>query len=269
MLLAIGLALLVLVGLGLLLRRPMTDAMLFYPSRGQDRTPQDLGLAYETVWLRAPDGVCTQAWWIPGTPGAPVIVFFHGNAGTMADRLENAAMLRGLGPTVFLVEYRGYGDSEGRPSEAGLEADAREAVREARRRAGPEGKIVLFGRSLGGAVAAYAASVERVDGLVLESTFTSLRAIAGRAVAIPFAGRLAAYDFDTASLMPSIACPVLVIHGEDDRLVPVAMGRKLYDLATRAPWRHFHEVPEGDHNDTYTLGGRPYRDAWVLLLANV
>jgi fermentation-respiration switch protein FrsA (DUF1100 family) len=243
------------------LRRPLTNAMLFYPVRGQDRTPEDLGLPYEEVWIRASDGVRTQAWWIPGRPDAAVVLFFHGNAGTIADRLENAAMLRALGPTVVLAEYRGYGDSEGKPSERGFEADALAALAEVRQRA-PDRPVVVFGRSLGGAVATHVAATEAVDGLAVESAFTSLREVAGKALALPFAGALAAYDFDVAGKIGRVEAPVLVIHGEDDELVPVGMGRRLYERAGAAPWRRLHLVPDGDHNSTLSAGGPDYWQAW-------
>jgi hypothetical protein len=258
-----------LLGIGLFLfRRPLTDAMLFYPDHGQGRSPDDVGLAYESLWVEASDGVRTEAWWIPAGPDAPVILFFHGNAGTISDRLENAAELHGRGASVLLAEYRGYGNSGGKPSEQGFYRDARAALAVARERAG-DAPVVVFGRSLGGAVAIDVASRERVDGLVVESSFTSLGEMAKRAVSVPFASVLAAYDFDSVAKIGRVTVPVLVIHGEDDELVPMEMGRRLYEAARGAPWRRIHAVEGGDHDSTLAVGGEAYWEAWKAFLATV
>lgn len=255
----------VVVGLAFFFRRSITDAMLFYPVRHQARTPAALDLPYEDVWLTAADGVRTQAWWIPGWMDAPVVLFFHGNAGTMSDRLENAEFLRAFGLTVLLLEYRGYGDSEGRPSEKGLQLDARAALQEARRRAGAR-PILLFGRSLGGAVAIELAAAEEVDGLVVESSFTSLPDMSGRVLKIPGARFLTAYDFDSIHKIGKIEAPLLVIHGANDELVPVEMGRQLYEAGAAARWRSLHLVEAADHNSTFAYGGPGYRQAWRTFL---
>jgi len=250
-----------------MLRKALTNALLFYPERGQSRTPADLGMPFEEVWLRAPDGVRTQAWWIPGGGEAPVVVMFHGNAGTMADRLENARFLRGLGVSLLLCEYRGYGDSQGRPSERGLRLDAERGVLEARRRAG-SGCVVVFGRSLGGAVAIDVASrtSTRIDGLIVESTFTSLPDMARAITRIALAARVVAYRFDSASKIGRIAIPILLVHGDADELVPYRMGETLRDLARAAPRVFFHRVAGGDHNSTWIVGGAAYEQAWRELL---
>jgi fermentation-respiration switch protein FrsA (DUF1100 family) len=253
-----------------MLRKALTNALLFYPDRGQSRTPADLGMPFEEVWLRSPDGVRTQAWWIPGERGAPVVVMFHGNAGTMADRLENARLMRGFGVSLLLCEYRGYGDSQGKPSERGLRLDAERALVEARRRAG-SGCVVVFGRSLGGAVAIDVASrtSTAIDGLIAESTFTSLPDMARAATRISLASRVVAYRFDSASKIGRLAIPILIVHGDSDELVPFRMGERLRDLARAAPRVFFHRVPGGDHNSTWVLGGAGYERAWREFLAYV
>lgn len=247
------------------IRRSLTDKMLFFPSRGQWRKPSALGLPYEHIRLEATDGIHTQAWWIPGRHGEPIVVMFHGNAGTIADRLDNAKLLHDLGLTVMLPEYRGYGDSEGKPTEEGLYLDAHAAVVEARRRA-PEWPLIVFGRSLGGAVAIDVASKEPVDGLVAESTFTSLKRMAKKVVQIPFASLLAVYEFDSLRKIQDVDVPVLVIHGEQDEMIPFQMGEKLYAATEGAPWRRLHGVVGGDHNGTFSAGGEAYWNAWRVLL---
>ena len=249
------------------LRRRMTDVMLFYPERGQTRTPGDLGLTYEETHPLAQDGVHTEFWWMPAD--GPVVLFFHGNAGTMGDRLDIARQLHDLGAAVAFSEYRGYGNSEGRPNESGLYLDARAALVQARQLAGNR-PVIVAGRSLGGAVAIELAATEAVDGLVVESSFTSLADIAG-ATGIPFAGRLAAYDFDSRSKIAQVSAPILITHGDADELVPFAMGRELETTARHgaSPEVRFHAVSGGGHNDIILTGGNPYWQAWASFLAHV
>jgi len=247
-------------------RERITNAMLFYPDRGQWRSPSQMGMAYDAVELTARDGVKTQAWWIPAADGregagpAPVLLFFHGNAGTIADRLDNAVQLRRLGVTLLMAEYRGYGDSQGEPTEVGLYADADAALAEARRRAAGA-PVIVFGRSLGGAVAMDLASRQPVDGLITESTFTSLAEMAGK-TGIPFAESIAAYRFASIEKIGKVAAPVLIFHGDRDEMIPFEMGTRLRDAATSSRRVDFHLVMGGTHNDTWLRGGEPYWAAW-------
>ncbi len=167
------------------LLQSITDSFLFHPRKGQWRTPAALGIPFEDLRLTANDGVELQAWWLPGG-GDVAVVTFHGNGATIADLLDHNATLVQLGVSVLALEYRGYGDSGGRPSEEGLALDAATAFAEARRR---RPKLVAHGRSLGGAVAIRGASEAAVDGLIVESTFTTLREMAGKS-GIPLASHL-------------------------------------------------------------------------------
>lgn len=259
-------ALLLLLGL-FMFRRVLTDAMLFHPTRGQPRTPAAIGLPFEEVWLRAADGTRTQAWWIPGQGRPIVVVCFHGNAGVIADRLENARELHALGVSLLVAEYRGYGDSEGKPSEEGLYADAEAALGEARRRAAGA-RVIAFGRSLGGAVAIDLASRQPVDGLVVESTFTSLPAMAAQ-TGLPLASRLVAYRFDSLAKIPRVTAPLLIVHGDADELVPFSMGERLRDAARASRSVAFHRVAGGDHNSSWVTGGEPYWASWRKILDEV
>jgi fermentation-respiration switch protein FrsA (DUF1100 family) len=239
-----------------LLTRSITNSMLFHPSQGQSRNPGAVGLGFSTLTLAAEDGTAIEAWWIPYRGPAEdrgiTVVTFHGNAGTMADRLEHTRLLHDLGVSILTVEYRGYGNSEGSPSEDGLAMDARAGLAEARRR-GPANKVVIHGRSLGGAVATRLAATQPADGLIIESTFTSLADMAGRTT-IPLARRLVAYNFDSLSHIRSVTAPVLVVHGEQDELIPLSMGETLRDAAG-AEWL---AIPGGLHNDTWVVGGAVY-----------
>ncbi len=246
------------------LLRQVTNSFLFHPVRGQDRTPKDVGLAYLDLRLEADDGVATEAWWIPysGPAGSGLgvsVVTFHGNAGTMADRLEHTRLLHDRGVSVLCAEYRGYGDSEGSPDEEGLAADARAALDRLGEFAAPRGdRIVVHGRSLGGAVAIRLASDEPVDGLLVESTFTSLQEMASRS-GIPFASHLVAYRFDSLDRVGSVVAPVLIVHGEADELIPFSMGEQLRDRVASAGGKvDLLGVPGGTHNDTWVRAGDVY-----------
>ncbi|MCH7664843.1 MAG: alpha/beta hydrolase [Acidobacteria bacterium] len=247
--------------------RRFTDSVLFYPEQGQWRTPAALGLSFEEVWLDA-SGDRVQAWWVAGEATGAVIVMFHGNAGTIADRLENvAALVSRLGVSVFQVEYPGYGDSGGRPSEQSLYAAGEAGLREARRRAGDR-KLVVFGRSLGGAVAIDVATRHSVDGLIAESTFTSLPDMAASS-GIPLARYLVAYRFDCLAKIGQVGAPLLLLHGNRDEVVPYPMAARLFEAAARASRKSLHTVEGGAHNDTWVVGGEAYWKAWSEFLRSI
>ena len=248
----------------LVMLRTFTDSMLFYPERGQWRTPAALGLEYDEVWLDSGgDGI--QGWWIEGSVDGPVILMFHGNAGTIADRLENAElMIDHLEASVYLLEYPGYGDSQGRPSEESLFAAGEAALAEAVERAGSR-PLVLFGRSLGGAVAVHLAAGEpedgRIDALIVESSFTSLAEL-GRALGFPVAAPLLPYRFDSLGAMARVEVPTLILHGDRDEIVPFSMGERLFEATTGSRSKTFHRIAGAGHNDTVFIGGADYWRVW-------
>ena len=233
--------------------------LIFFPTRALAAAPADFGLAAEELSIVTPDGVTLHGWWIDG-PGERVLIWYHGNAGNVADRLHNARwFVDRLGISVVLVDYRGYGRSGGTPDEAGVYADGLAiydvvAAREVR----PE-DIVLFGRSLGGAVAIEVALHRPAGAVVLESVFRSLRALAREHYwFVP--GILVRTRMDNASKVGRVEAPVLVLHGDRDPIVPLAHGRHVFELAAR-PAR-FHAIAGAGHNDTYLVGGAPYAEAW-------
>jgi len=244
--------------------RSLTNAMLFYPTRGQDHTPAAVGLEYDELWITAEDGTRTQCWWMPyqGPPTRALgvtVLAFHGNAGTISHRLDFHRQLHDLGASVMAAEYRGYGDSEGRPSEEGLSMDAVAALAEARARAEAHGDaVIVHGRSLGGAVAIRLAADAQVDGLIAESTFTSLTEMAALS-GIPLARHLVAYNFESVMHIGEVDTPVMLVHGDADELIPFSMGERLRDRARQAGLDvDWFPVAGGTHNDTWHRAGPGY-----------
>ena len=237
--------------------------LVFFPARALVARPADFGLRAEELSIRTDDGVALHGWWIAG-PGRRVLIWYHGNAGNIADRLHNARwFVDQLGVAVVLVDYRGYGHSEGTPDEAGLYRDGLAIHDAVAARGVPAGDIVLFGRSLGGAVAIEVALRRPAAALVLESAFRSVPAMAR--VHYWFVPRAAIRtQMDNESKIGRVTVPILFLHGDRDRVVPLAHSRRLRELAAR-PAR-FHVVEGAGHNDTYLVGGAPYAEAWRAFL---
>ena len=231
--------------------------MIFFPWRTLDATPADWGLDYEEVTLHTDDRVALHGWYIPREDARLVVLFLHGNAGNISHRRESIEIFHRLGASVFIFDYRGYGQSGGSPSEAGLYRDAAAAWRYL---TGARGKhpadIVIFGRSLGGAVAAQLASEVTAGGVILESAFNSARDFAH--TVFPLLSRLVylRYNFNAARALARTRSPVLVLHSPDDEIMPFALGRRLYEAAPEP--KRFVTL-RGDHNTGF-LASRPQYD---------
>ena len=261
---AVVLAIFVVVGFSARQTKLLDRQFIFFPDKELVSTPGDFGLEYEEVFFSASDGVKLHGWFVPGEEET-TLVWFHGNAGNISHRLENLEMLhRRLGINVFIFDYRGYGRSEGRVTEKGTYLDAEAAIEYLRSRLGPEleENIVLFGRSLGCAVAVEMATRHKVRAVILESPFTSIQAMGQRAYPYLPVGlliRLIEARYDSLSKMRGIHSPVMMVHGDQDDLVPIELARELFD-ATNEPKR-FHTIKGAAHNDTYWVGGDAYFDA--------
>ncbi|MGH2774610.1 MAG: alpha/beta hydrolase [Actinomycetota bacterium] len=248
------LALLVLLGLlyaGLVFGE---SRFIYFPARGLTATPADARLDFVDVNFNAEDGVRLNGWWVPGQVNDATLLWFHGNAGNLSDRVALLKLLHDeLDVGVFMFDYRGYGRSEGKPSEAGLYADARAALEVTRRRAGVHrGEVVLFGQSLGAAVAVELANAHPVRGVVLESAFTSIPDMARHHYAFLPVGPFLKTSFDSEARISGIDAPLLMLHGADDDIVPLDMGQKLF-AAAKAP-KEFNAVEGAGHNDMYLQG---------------
>ncbi|MCC5793349.1 MAG: alpha/beta hydrolase [Chromatiales bacterium] len=235
------------------------------PGRALVATPDAVGLPWREVWLEAGDGVRLHAWHVPGQPGEVTMLFLHGNAGNISHRLDWLRILHGLGVNVLLLEYRGYGRSEGRPSEEGLALDARAAWDWLREEAGvPAGRIVLFGESLGAAVAARLASETAPGGLVLFSAFTSVPDVAALHYPYVPARRLARIQHATIDWLPRVASPVLLMHSPDDEIVPWEQAQRLLAVA---PEPRLFVQTRGDHNTGFLLSEALIREGIRAFLA--
>jgi uncharacterized protein len=235
------------------------ESMLFLPhipSREHMATPDEAGLRYEALRIPTADGEELDAWFIPAREERAVLLFFHGNAGNISHRLDSLRMFHGLGLSVLIVDYRGYGQSTGRPSEQGTYEDARTAWRHlVEERGVPAERIVLFGRSLGGAVATWLATQHRPAGLIVESTFRSVPDLAAELYWFLPVRQLARLEFPAEELMREVEAPVLVVHSREDEIIPFHHGEALHAAAARP--KPLLEL-RGGHNTGFLLSERVY-----------
>jgi uncharacterized protein len=237
----------------------MEPRLVFFPFPGEDANPGSLGLRYEQVALATPDGERLAAWQLePDEPRADVL-YFHGNGGNLSLWLPVYAALHRQGYRVFAIDYRGYGLSTGSPSEEGLYRDAEAAARHAHAGRTPGRPLVFWGRSLGGAAAASAARSLPPDGLILESAFPTKTAVIRRDPVLRLLNLFASYRFDTVELLRGFERPVLVLHGDRDRIIPFALGRELFERLGGP--KEFVAVEGADHNDFFDESHHAYWDA--------
>jgi fermentation-respiration switch protein FrsA (DUF1100 family) len=245
----------------------LQPSLVFYPEKELRATPADWGLAYEDVWLSAEDGVRLHGWFLPREGARRTLLFFHGNAGNIADRGDSLAIFHRLGLNVLIFDYRGYGRSEGKPDEAGLYRDAAAAWRYLTESRGFAAKdIVVFGRSLGGAVAAQLASRTAPGGLILESAFSSAKDMAQRM--LPGIAYLLykRYAFTTTDYLRQVRCPVLVLHSPQDEVIPYALGEAVFKAASQP--KTFMQL-WGDHNSGFLLSQPDYERALAGFIAGL
>ena len=236
---------------------PIEKRLIYYPERGFICTPDYVGIDYEDVWIQTDDGVRIHGWLTKLASPLATLLFFHGNAGNISHRVDNLRLLHGAGIRTLIIDYRGFGRSEGEISEQGLYLDALAAYKALCARPDvPEGSVAVFGRSLGGAVAVDLATKVGPAALIAESTFTSVRDMVAHIFPILPIGSLLRTKYDSLAKIGSIRAPVLFVHGTRDELVPFGLGQKLFEAAPEP--KAFHRVDGGGHNDTYVVGGTAY-----------
>lgn len=257
-----GLARVVLVGLllAVLLLRLFENRLLFFPDLfAEDVDPTRAGVPVEDVFFTTSDGARLHAWLATAEAGGatPTVLYFHGNAGNLSNRIENIGFLRRLPVNVLGVDYRGYGKSTGRPSEAGVYRDAEAAydylVKE--RGVAPE-RLFVLGQSLGTAVAVDLAAKRPVAGLILEAGFPSARRVAQEAVWIPGLGYLLRSKFDSERKLKGIRAPVLVAHCRQDPVIPFRLGEELFAAANQP--KDFVAYDGECHEPLYTADPEGY-----------
>ena len=225
--------------------------MAFFPWRGIQRTPQSVGLQFSEHRITTTDGETLHAWWLEHPAPRAQVVYWHGNGGNLSLWLDVIADLHRHGFSVLAVDYRGYGASSGRPSEKGIYRDADATIRYFAERLRKDVATIVWGRSLGSVVAAYAASKSPPDALVLESAFPDARSLfAGNPLLLALSF-LSTYRFPTSRHLTVYRGPLLVIHGDADRLIPFAGGRKVYDAAP-GDRKTFLALRGADHNEMYS-----------------
>jgi fermentation-respiration switch protein FrsA (DUF1100 family) len=236
--------------------RYFENSFIYFPPRFPEGfPPADLSpLHVEDVWLTTQDNVRLNAWYLPSPGSGKALLVFHGNAENIGHGLGQAIFYSRLGVNVLAVDYRGYGRSEGSPNETGVYRDADAAydylvqVRHVRPK-----NIIVFGHSLGGAVAIDLASRRECGGLIVQSSFTSVRDMARRTFRIPLFEYIPKSRFDSLAKIRQVQAPILIVHGTRDAIVPFSMGQRLF-TAAREP-KFFFPVEGAGHNDVMEIGG--------------
>lgn len=244
------------------------DRLVFLPHVGGRElvaSPADLGLHYQDIWLHTEDGERLHAWWVPHPHARAVLHFSHGNAGNISHRLDSLRIFHALGLSVLMYDYRGYGQSSGRPGEDGLYLDAEAAWRWLLDEQGlaPE-QIVLFGRSLGGAVAAELAARHNPAALIVESSFSSVPELAREIYWWLPVRQLTRLRFDTRASLARSRQPTLIIHSADDEIVPFTHAQALLDSAP--PASRLLQL-RGSHNLGFLDSGQVYAEGLADFLA--
>ncbi len=233
---------------------------VYFPIDDLDGSPDDFKLAYEDVYLETEDGLKLHSWFVPAKDARATVLICHGNAGNISHRLPLLRTFNRMGLNSLIFDYRGYGQSEGKPSEEGTYLDAKAAwTYLTEQRSIPPEQIVLFGRSLGGAVAAHQAIETTPGALIVDSTFTSLPDMAADIYwFLPGARLFCRYDYATADSVKQIKCPLLVMHSPDDEMIPFSHGRAVFEAAHEP--KQFLQT-RGSHNEDSLTVNSAHTDA--------
>lgn len=225
-------------------------SQVYHPTRDSEYTPDDVGRPAEDVWLKTPDGLRLHAWFFAADKSSPrarfVMLFCHGNGGNLTSRPGYYRAILETGINLLAFDYRGYGRSEGEPSEAGTYTDAATAHAWLRARGFAPEHILVWGESLGGGIASHVAASQPVGGLALQSTFTSISDIGAELFPWLPVRLISRIKYDTHSRLPQLKCPVVVLHSRADLTIRFHHGERNF-AAAREP-KAFVEL-QGDHND--------------------
>lgn len=243
----------------------LQSQMIYHPQKSIILTPEDVGLSYEDVTFETVDGIILHGWYIPNS-GNNTVLYFHGNAGNISGRLQTIQLLHNLGLNILIFDYRGYGKSEGRPSEQGTYNDAHAAwnylVSE---RDKQNDNIVIMGRSLGGAIASWLAVQKKPAAAILESTFTSAADLGSDLYPWLPVRTIIRYDYNTLANIQQIESPLFMAHSKDDEIIPYQHGKTLFEAANEP--KTFVEL-NGSHGSGFWETGEKYRTALQEFLNN-
>lgn len=237
-----------------------------FPGRKISATPESLGLVFENVEFYTADKIKLHGWYIPHDQARATLLFFHGNAGNISHRLDSIAIFHKLHLNVFIFDYRGYGQSEGKISEPGSYRDAEAAWHYLTRNRGiTEKQIIIFGRSLGGSIATWLASHHSPAALIVESGFSSVPAMAKRLYPFLPIDWLVHFNYDTKEYIRTVTTPVLIAHSPDDEIIPFDEGEIIFQSANKP--KQFFEL-QGGHNDGFIMTGNDYLTALDSFINN-
>lgn len=245
--------------LGMLMIPLIENKIVYHPYKYPEGNwhPESYSLQPEDCYFSTMDNIKLHGWFFRAESARATLLWCHGNAGNITHRLDNIKRLQPFSINIFIFDYRGYGRSEGEPSEDGIYQDALAAYEYLLSHPEVDPKnILLFGRSLGATVAVDLATKKPSRGIILESAFTSAKDVAkemNRWLPLHFVIRS---KFDSITKIKQIHSPMLFIHGNDDEIIPITLGKKLFEAANEPKW--FYEISGAGHNDTYVVGGSRY-----------
>ena len=235
--------------------------LLYFPDRTRPELTGLASIGVREVKLSTDDGLSLLSWYLPARAGRPVIAYFHGNGGHIGYRAERLLRFAREGYGVLMAEYRGYGGNPGTPTETGFYADGRAALAFLQHEGVAANRIVLYGESLGGGVAVELAAHHDIAALILEAPVTSVAEVAQSHYPFVPASRMVLDRFDLVARIGRIRAPILVLHGERDRVVPIRYGRALFDAAPEPKEGWF--APEAGHEDLARYGGLDVAVAFI------
>jgi hypothetical protein len=241
---------------------------LVYPAQTAPyHSVSELKLAnLQEVRLDTPDGARLVAWWMPAQPGKPTLLYFHGNAAPLLNRLPRIERFSAAGYGVFMPAYRGYSGSEGSPSEAALIDDAATAYDALRERGAGERDIVLYGESLGTGVAVQLAGRRKVAGIVLDAPYTSLTDVAQLAYPFVPVRPFMTERFDSRQHIGALNVPMLMMHGTEDQVIPMSLGQELFSVANEP--KRFVPIEGAAHSNIYEYGAFTHLDRFLKDLSD-
>jgi uncharacterized protein len=241
--------------------------LIYFPHKEIEATPDLISLEYEELTLTTSDGVELNAWWIPNPDTRATLIFFHGNAGNISHRLDSIDIFYKLGLSVLIIDYRGYGKSTGTPSEQGTYIDAETAWTYLTKEKNiSSDNIIIFGRSLGGAVAIWLAEKYSSAALIVESSFTSIADIGKHYYPYLPTSLLVRIKYPSKNRISNIKSPVLIIHSTNDEIIPYQYGQQLFEAAKEP--KTLLNI-SGGHNDGFVTSGDKYINGIEHFITNI